>query len=277
MPLASQTSHSDAQDGSDVYILKTGEAGTKTLELQHRALADGSYGHLKKAGLSPGQTVWDVGCGSGIMTEYFAKTVGETGRVYALDISREQIKVAKKRIEAACLENVTFVQKEITDLEGFPNDEADIVYGRFILMHLKNPEKALKTMHSLLKTGGMLALQESIMSTTRACVEGYIKTLIALGQLKGVDFDIGTRLARLCQEIGFKKVQSNFFQPKMTAREAEEFFLGRSAEWEEEAIQLRLTTREQMEQWKKETVRMFSSSDYFSLAKQAYVLAQKEI
>lgn len=70
------------QYGSKSYFLGTGDEAAKRLDLQHELSADMSYEHLEKAGLQKGQTVFDIGCGSGAMTLYLAKAVGPEGHVY---------------------------------------------------------------------------------------------------------------------------------------------------------------------------------------------------
>jgi ubiquinone/menaquinone biosynthesis C-methylase UbiE len=45
------------------------------------------YKALRAAGLEPGQKVLEVGCGPGFFTVPAAKTVGQGGIVYALDVN----------------------------------------------------------------------------------------------------------------------------------------------------------------------------------------------
>jgi cyclopropane fatty-acyl-phospholipid synthase-like methyltransferase len=57
-----------------IYILATGQKAAQTLEKQHEIMSVHSIEQLQKAGLKEGMIVWDVGCGTGTMTEYIAKT-----------------------------------------------------------------------------------------------------------------------------------------------------------------------------------------------------------
>ena len=267
---------------SNPYILHTGKAAEKTLELQHRILVKDSIEHLRKAGLKLNQVVWDVGCGSGAMTEHIARQVGKKGHVYALDISQDQINVTKQRLETICLTNVTFINADIGDVD-LSLGKADIIYSRLLLMHVKDPQSVIEKMYSFLKPGGHLALQESIMSTAHTCPESsamkkHVKILTSLGKHKGVDFDVGIKLTDLCVASGFKQIESYFLQPRLTVQEAEPMILGRSAEWEKEAIKLGITTEEEMEELKKDFKDMFlkaGPSFYVSLSKQSYVVAKK--
>ena len=98
-----------AEESNDAYILKTGEQGAQALELQQQIFGQDSYDHLTKASLCMGQTVWDIGCGNGTMTEYLAKAIGRNGHVYAVDISQDQINLTKERLAKLGLNNVTFI------------------------------------------------------------------------------------------------------------------------------------------------------------------------
>ncbi|WP_236682672.1 class I SAM-dependent methyltransferase [Rickettsia felis] len=92
-----------------------------------------------------------MGCGNGTMTEIMASRVGDSGQVYAVDISEQQIQIAKQRIKNAGFKNVTFIASDLYSLLNNNYSKADIVYSRLLLMHLKNPVEAIKLMSSLLK------------------------------------------------------------------------------------------------------------------------------
>ena len=62
-----------SKEGSPSYILKTGRDAAQALEEQHKILEKDSHQHVQKAGLKSGQVVWEIGCGTGTMTEHFCK------------------------------------------------------------------------------------------------------------------------------------------------------------------------------------------------------------
>jgi len=51
---------------------------------------------LKRNGLKPEMKILDIGCGSGIMTNYLAGAVGPKGKVVAIDNSKAQLEYARK-------------------------------------------------------------------------------------------------------------------------------------------------------------------------------------
>jgi ubiquinone/menaquinone biosynthesis C-methylase UbiE len=114
------------------YILGTGGQGASNLDLQHKILKEESFAQLRQAGLAKNMVVWDIGCGSGVMTEYLAETVGAEGLVYALDVSEEQINVTKERIAAAVHSNIQSIVGDIITLDANQFKKADIVYSRLL-------------------------------------------------------------------------------------------------------------------------------------------------
>jgi arsenite methyltransferase len=65
--------------------------------------------------LRPGEVVADVGSGSGYFTLRFAHAVGESGRVYAVDISPDMIRYLNRRLRDAGVRNVVSVLAEPDD------------------------------------------------------------------------------------------------------------------------------------------------------------------
>ena len=64
---------------------------------------------LSKARLTPGQTVFDIGCGSGSITIEAAIQVENTGKVIAVDYDSKAIELTKKNIEKFGVSNVSVI------------------------------------------------------------------------------------------------------------------------------------------------------------------------
>lgn len=265
------------------YVLATSAKAAQNLNVQHDLMAMSAYEQLTKAGLKKGMVVWDIGCGSGAVSEYLVRSVGEEGHVYAIDISQEQLTRTQKRLQRLGFKNISFVCGDITTLENFSKREADLVYARMVLMHLREPEIALRKMAQLLKPSGILSLQESTMSaagtlTTCEVVNDYFQTLIALGIFNGVDFNIGKKLPTLCQKSeSFDVLEHYTTQQHLDPMTTKELLLRRLEEWEAKALEAKLVTLEQLQHWKKELGKLSgkSPSNFFHMAEQTHVLARR--
>jgi len=274
------SSISFSEEGSANYVLNTNDEARHNLDYQHHLMAEESYKQLRKAGIKKGQTIWDIGCGSGAMTEYIAREVGDNGKVYAVDVSKEQLENTRKRIKAAGLKNVTFIQADIQEDNNLPIGKADIVYSRLVFMHMKNANLALSKMKSLLKVGGVISLQESAFSSiyttdNNPVIKDYFASLVQLGKLKSVDFDIGEKLPDLCKEEGFKKIEHYEIQHKYFAKEVKLLVLSRIDEMKEKFITTGIANEKKISKWKSAMSSLPEDHSFYLASMQYHVLVWK--
>jgi SAM-dependent methyltransferase len=112
--------------------------------------------------LKEGEVVLDLGCGAGLDLYFYAKSVGESGTVYGLDISTEMIDKAKTNIESVGLRNVKFVRGS-SDKLPFEDDFFDIVASNGIYNLSPDKEKVLKEVYRVLKPGGRTVFSEIVL------------------------------------------------------------------------------------------------------------------
>jgi SAM-dependent methyltransferase len=107
---------------------------------------------LAAANARPGETVLDVGCGTGATTARLAAAVGPQGRVLGADISEPLIGAAR----AQNLANASFV---VGDATTYPFEAAsfDLVFSRFGVMFFADPVAAFKNLRRALKPSGRRA------------------------------------------------------------------------------------------------------------------------
>jgi demethylmenaquinone methyltransferase/2-methoxy-6-polyprenyl-1,4-benzoquinol methylase len=85
---------------------------------------------IKHMGIQPGNSILDLGCGTGRNSSLMAKYIGETGHITGLDISElMEIQFLKKFKEQA---NVSFVKQRI-DQPFDLNKQFDIVFISFVI------------------------------------------------------------------------------------------------------------------------------------------------
>jgi ubiquinone/menaquinone biosynthesis C-methylase UbiE len=113
----------------------------------------------RAAGIAPGLQVLDVGCGVGDTTFLAADLVGPGGFVIGMDRSADAIATARQRAETEGRRNVLFVQGEIGSLVP-GRGPFDAVVGRYVLIHQQDIVAALRSLHGLVRPGGLLAFHE---------------------------------------------------------------------------------------------------------------------
>src|SRR5262249_30595299 len=136
-------------NGTGAYALATGEAAAYRLGILQNLYGSGTRRVLLEAGIRRGMRVADFGCGVGTVTAQLAEIVGPEGHVVGIDASGAQLAQARSRLNGSGA-YVSFVEASATDT-GLPPELFDLVYSRFLLIHLPDPERALREMWTLLK------------------------------------------------------------------------------------------------------------------------------
>jgi ubiquinone/menaquinone biosynthesis C-methylase UbiE len=88
-----------------------------------------------------GQSVLEVGCGTGDDARDIARFVGPTGHVTGLDYSEAMIEVARERSQASDLP----VEFQLGDAQNliFADSSFDRYRAEKMLMHVSDPKKAI--------------------------------------------------------------------------------------------------------------------------------------
>jgi len=104
--------------------------------------------------INKGNTVLDVACGTGVVTNEIQKKIGKSGYVIGIDTSSTAIKIAKKWNNNKV--NVNFVN---IDAEKFSfSKKFDVVTCQYALFFFPNAQKALKNMKNSLKESGNIGI-----------------------------------------------------------------------------------------------------------------------
>lgn len=100
--------------------------------------------------------VLDVATGTGAAAIAAAQTMGNNGRVQAIDLAEDMIEKAIKNVEKMALNNVDFHIMDAEQLE-FKSQYFDVVMCSFGIFFLPNINKALENWLRVLKPGGQIA------------------------------------------------------------------------------------------------------------------------
>jgi ubiquinone/menaquinone biosynthesis C-methylase UbiE len=114
---------------------------------------------LKQLGLKSGMTVCDMGCGNGFYALPMAKSVGNDGRVLAVDIQPEMLRLLQSRAAEAKVTNVEPVHGSVVDPK-LPAGKVDLILCVDVYHEFSHPENMLATMRKALAPGGRLVLVE---------------------------------------------------------------------------------------------------------------------
>lgn len=116
---------------------------------------------ISKGRLSPGQTVFDIGCGSGSISIEASLQVEPTGKVIAIDYDDNAIEITKRNIEKFGVSNVAVIsgnaKEKIADLE-----EADAI---FIGGTGGDTQEIIQQCQDKLKSGGRIVIGIILIET----------------------------------------------------------------------------------------------------------------
>jgi ubiquinone/menaquinone biosynthesis C-methylase UbiE len=113
---------------------------------------------LQSADIQPGQTILEVGCGTGFFTIPAAEMIGDQGNLVAMDVSSGFIEQVTKKVQKANLKNVSIVKKDAlnTGLDNASIDKA-LLFG-VIPFPLLPLDWLLPELHRVLKPDGTMSV-----------------------------------------------------------------------------------------------------------------------
>lgn len=122
-----------------------------------REVYDKRHTIVSSLALKPGMEIADIGAGTGFYTHLFAEVAGDSGKVYAVDISENFI------------ENILRIAKKqgLNNIEGIINNQKstnlapesiDLAFICDTYHHFEYPKNILTSIHNALRPGGQLVI-----------------------------------------------------------------------------------------------------------------------
>jgi len=150
-----------------------------------------------------GETVLDLGSGGGIDVFISSKYVGETGKVYGLDMTDEMLELANRNKEKIGASNVEFIKGEIEDIP-LENNTIDVITSNCVINLCESKEDALAQAYRVLKPGGRLAIADVVVlkeipENLKRSVEMWVGCIA--GALPVDEYE------RTLKKVGFKDIE----------------------------------------------------------------------
>lgn len=189
------------------YVLGTHDAEIARLQLQHRVWRARMFDAWRRAGITQGQTVVDVGSGPGYASLDLAEIVGPKGRVIAVERSARFLDVLRH----AGAGNVTTIEADITET---PVGEriADAAWCRWVFSWVTKPERGVANIARALKPGGVAVFHEYLnyaswsLAPRSPAFSTFVTAVIDSVAKTGANIDSALTLPRLLEEAGFDVV-----------------------------------------------------------------------
>jgi ubiquinone/menaquinone biosynthesis C-methylase UbiE/protein tyrosine phosphatase (PTP) superfamily phosphohydrolase (DUF442 family) len=148
----------------------------KKLELESREVFLHRERILAACQIHEGDTVADIGAGTGLFSRMFSSVVGDQGSVFAVDISARFIEYINRESTRKKINNITGVVCAENSV-NLPRDSVDLVFVCDTYHHFEYPKSTLASIHRALKNDGHLVVVdfERIEGKSRKWTMGHVR------------------------------------------------------------------------------------------------------
>lgn len=215
---------------SDSYLFGKKDVTSERLTLINSIYNPYSEQFITQALKTPQGRVLEIACGPGLMSCWFAKQDNITSML-GIDIDAAAVANATALSQAEQLTNTEFKVLSVYDLDLLEG-AFDIIYLRFILIHLTNPTAALRAIYNKLKPNGVMICETAIHShcfsdPKNNSYDQFIKIAMQTFASQGKDCDLGKQIYSLCRSQQFSVEHMHYVQPLLrTVTEKKTILLG---------------------------------------------------
>lgn len=225
------------------YKLPVGQEDDERLKYQSKTLEKITHTHLADAGLNMNSIVADIGCGNGDIVCYL---LTRCHTIYAIDQSQQQLDMTRVNVEKYKVDNnlchqktanVIYIQYDLcTSAQN--NDSmmdilgsVDIVFMRFVLMHIKSNEylNVFQNIHHILKIGGKFLNEEAVFNNIYCnkleyLVNEYKNYMIERAIKNNQDYNIGQHIIDVVPDNLFDTICHHVIDRPITTLELKTMF-----------------------------------------------------
>ncbi|HMS64285.1 MAG TPA: methyltransferase domain-containing protein [Ignavibacteria bacterium] len=149
---------SDKSDKRE-YILGINQTELERLEFQTKVWKKFTNEFLDNIPVKKGSNCLDIGSGPGFVSMELRERVGEGGEITALEPSEFYLNYFKEHCKKMKWNNIRFIQGIAEEAE-IEKDYYDLIYLRWVIDFVSEPEKLLLKLTGCLKKGGIIAIQD---------------------------------------------------------------------------------------------------------------------
>jgi SAM-dependent methyltransferase len=156
--------------------------------------------------LQPGERVLEMGCGTGVFLPALTRAVAPDGLVIGIDHADSFLTEARQRVDAAGVGDRVALEVADALQLPFPDGSFDTAHCERVLMHLEDPEAALRELRRVVRPGGRVVVAEPDSAGIRMDHpdDPEAMALIAARDLMGIRQPaMGLELNRHLARVGF--------------------------------------------------------------------------
>jgi len=212
------------------YTFGDGDLAAQRLERLAEAYSESTESFLRQFRPTEVSVAIDLGSGLGLSTKLLQR-VTEARTVIGYERSTRYLNVARGRFP-----ELTFREVDVLAPE-FPNREIDLIYSRFLLTHLHEPERAVACCIAHLRQGGRLLLEElSDLRSSITSLQTYYRLVGEMQTHYGQELYIGKRLHAIVEQARDCVVSSHQTQITLPAQTMARLHAMNIATWKSDAF-----------------------------------------
>lgn len=190
---------------------------------------------LEQAGLTGGMRALDAGCGPGEVMRLMARRVGPEGHVTGIDIDAKVGNYGLSRLQAEETGNFAFHSTDLTKGEDVPGAPFDLVFCRFLLIHMDDPVDMVRRLAALVKPGGTLVVMDYVMDAMQVSppdptLNRSIEVVLDTFRKRGCSLNSGVRFGEWFRAAGLPMPAGTDMEGRLEILGREDPMLARSLE-----------------------------------------------
>lgn len=191
------------------YVLGTDDQEIERLALQHLVWRPRMLDAWRRAGITRGSRVIDVGAGPGFATVDLAEIVGPAGDILAVERSSRFARAARDRCARRGAQNVRVAELDLMH-DAIEARDVDAAWCRWVACFVTSPPTLVATIARALRRGGVAIFHEYAdyaswrLMPGRGSFDAFVAEVMANWRHAGGEPDIGRALPSLLQASGFR-------------------------------------------------------------------------
>ena len=217
---------------------------------------------LDALALQAGEQVLDAGCGTGLLLEQMAISVGDSGRVVGVDYSPDMLDMARHRCQD--LGNVELHQGSVEQLD-FESEKFDVVSCTQTLLYVAQVETALGEIHRVLKPHGRVGIIETDWRGVvfNSLDESLTRRILDAWDNAVESPNLPARLGGLLRQLNFSAIRVEAIPILNTSDSGKNFSSTMFKGFIKNALEQGAITQQESEQWQQQVRELVQQNAYF--------------